>query len=554
MTSPSGSSAAGQAVASDVVRAAPQTCATDGMNGAAGPALADRPVKPHGAGQEPRGYDPGPWWARLLPSAVALVFALWGITGPSFWRDEAATIAAVRRPFGDLITMLGNVDAVHSLYYVMMWPVEHLLGPGELVLRLPSAIAAAVAAAAVAAIGRRLVSTWAGLISGLIFAVLPVVSRYGQEARSYEMVITIAAISSYLLIRVLEAGPGQRRRWIIGYGASIAVLGVMNIFGLLLVPAHAVTVALHCRRDFREPGVRRLALGWLAAVAVGVVVASPLLALGWMQRGQIAWLSVNTSSSGASTLFSLSGSFLVTSTIVATIAVALVLTSEKTRQQRGADWPGRLVGVSVPWIVVPPFILFAASVVHPVYTSRYVLMCLPALALVAGTAAATFKRATGAAVLLAVLLAGATTQLSIRRAAGHYDDIQALDQIIAARAHPGDAVLYTNPNSESFGAAYPSGLAKLRNIGLAKGAIASGTLAGTVAPLPVIRSRLAHVSRLWVVEINSYSSTPYLLGLNGVPVANGSPVLDPVHWIFDQSWHEHGDYLILFTRNHAARH
>ena len=68
------------------------------------------------------------------------------------------------------------------------------------------------------------------------------------------------------------------------------MLGIINIFGLLLVPAHAVTMALYCRRGLREAAPRKLAFGWLTAVAAGLVVASPLLVLGYLQRGQIAWL------------------------------------------------------------------------------------------------------------------------------------------------------------------------------------------------------------------------------------------------------------------------
>ena len=59
---------------------------------------------------------------------------------------------------------------------------------------------------------------------------------------------------------------------------------------------------------------------------------------------------------------------------------------------------------------------------------------------------------------------------------------------MAANAKPGDVVLYTNPNAESFGAAYSYGLGKLRNIALKQGPIPSGTLAGISAPVPVIKA------------------------------------------------------------------
>lgn len=533
--------AAGAAGTATVTEAEPATTA-------AAPGEPDRPAnRPQRGADRPDGHQRGPLWARLAPPVVALLTSLWGITNPSFWRDEAATIAAIRRPLGDLITMLGNVDAVHGAYYLMMWPIERVLGPGELVLRLPSAIAVAIGAAFVAATGRRLISPWAGLAAGLLYAILPAVSRYGQEARSYAMVMTVAAIASYLLVRVLQAEADRQRRWLAGYAVSIAALGILNIFGLLLVPAHAVTMALICRRGLREPAPRKLAIGWLTAVVAGLVVASPVLILGYKQRGQIAWLGVNTSSSGLNTLFSLSGSYLVTTTLLIVIAVALVLSTEASRAKRRAEWPWRLAQLSLPWLIAPPLLLLAASVVQPVYTSRYILICIPPLALIGGAAVASYGRVVGTFALGALLIAGATTQLGQRTEAGHYDDILAVDQIVAANARPGDVVLYTNPNAESFGAAYSYGLGKLRNIALKEGPIPSATLAGVNAPISEIRARLRHASRVWVVEINSLSSDPVLLGLNGLPLSL-TPVMDGLPLQFNSYWHERGDYLVLFTR------
>ena len=204
--------------------------------------------------------------------------------------------------------MLGNVDAVHSVYYMMMWPLVHLFGSGAFVMRLPSAIAAALTAAAVAAIGRRMISPWVGLAAGLLFAVLPVATRYGQEARPYAFVVGLAALASYLLIRVLMADPASRRNWLIGYAVGLAALGIVNIFGLLLIPAHAIT------RRVRHPPSRLRArtpasspIGWLVAAVAGVVCASPLLVLGYEQRGQVAWIANNQSSSGLITLVTLAG-------------------------------------------------------------------------------------------------------------------------------------------------------------------------------------------------------------------------------------------------------
>jgi hypothetical protein len=43
--------------------------------------------------------DPGPAWLPLVPALVTLLAGLYKITGPSFTRDESATLAAVHRSF-----------------------------------------------------------------------------------------------------------------------------------------------------------------------------------------------------------------------------------------------------------------------------------------------------------------------------------------------------------------------------------------------------------------------------------------------------------------------
>jgi mannosyltransferase len=521
-------------------------------------------VREAAAGQPvSRGYDPGPLWARLLPPLAALGMALWSITRPSFWRDEAATISAIRRPFGDMIVMLGNVDAVHSAYYITMWPLAHLFGYSELVLRLPSALAMALTAATIAAIGRRLISPWAGLSAGLLYAIVPVATRYGQEARPYATVVAIATIASYLLVRLLAAEPAKRRRWLVAYAAGLGALGVVNIFGLLLIPAHAVTVGLTCRREPDRATRRRLAAGWLAAAVAGIVVAGPLLDLGWRQRGQISWLAVNKSTSGVGTLLTLTGSILESMTLAGVVVIALVLSTAKTDERRRAAWPRRLWDLSLPWIILPPLILWVSTfLLTPVYTSRYILLCVPAITLLAGAGVAAVGRFLGPVAIATVLVAGGPYALEIRGSAGHSDDIRAIDQIVAGQARPGDVVLYTNPNAESFGAAYPMGLGKLPNVALGRAAIPSGTLAGTTVSLAQIQSRLSHVSRVFVVEIGKCVTPPVLLGLNGAPVTipgpagtnvTGPPVLQALPFHFVRMWQQHQDWLLLYAKGPGSQ-
>jgi len=475
------------------------------------------------------GFDPGPRWMMVLPPVVTFVIMLWGITGASYWRDEAATMSAAQRPFGNLLQTLGNIDAVHGAYYILIWAVVRLGGTGELVTRFPSALAMAGAAAAVAALGRRLISPRAGLASGLVFAVLPEVSLYGQDARPYAIVVALASLASYLLVRAMQADPAARHRWLTGYALCLAALGIVDIFGLLLIPAHAVTVALRYLRADDAPGpagaagaagagetgarqaARSLALGWLAAAVAGTALASPVLALGFVQRGTLSWLT--PPGPGAVTgLHQLVGPALMADAVILVIAAGIVVSALAGRDRLRASWPGSLLALCLPWLILPPAILLTGSLITPLYTLRYVLLCMPAIALLAGAGLAALGWVAGAAALVVVALLGVPAQLQARGPDGHGDNVRQADRIVARNMRPGDAVLEFK--AENFAQAYPYGIRQLIPVAQAKTPIQSATLVGTFLPDPVVRQRLTRVSRVWVVEYGHPTPLVILSGLH----------------------------------------
>ena len=177
-----------------------------------------------------------------MPACLAFGVALWRISAPSFSGDEAASLSAARRSLPGLWHMLGSTDAVHGAYYLLLWAVVRLAGTGEFAARLPSALAVGAAAAGITAIGRRLASRRTGLAAGVAFGVFPGTSRYAQEARSYAIVMALAVLASYLLIRAVRQGPA-RRPWLAAYCLALTALGWANLMALLIIPAHAVTLA-----------------------------------------------------------------------------------------------------------------------------------------------------------------------------------------------------------------------------------------------------------------------------------------------------------------------
>jgi len=494
------------------------------------------------------GRVPGPgiwrrrrgWLIVAVPAAISFVLGGYQIGGASLWRDEAYTKDAIARPFGQIFTLLGHQDAVHGAYYLLMHVVAAVLGTSAAALRFPSLCAMVIATGFVAATGRRAaalalapdtgrngrgldVPALTGLLSGLLFATAPYMTYYAQMARSYAIETMFAVIASYLLLR---AWPDGRWRWWLGYAAAVALTGLFNIFGLLIVAAHGITLLLTDVRGQTAPGRRigriprapRVPLRWLAACGAAVIVLGPLLGLASRQQVQIAWLNRPTLNAMERLLTNLAGSRPLIVPF-ALLALGGLLTAWVADHWR----PLNPAAIALPWLIVPPFVLVAVSFVKPVYYVRYIEFCLPALAILAGAgltglirlAAITPLRrsrpgrwrqdlkwlpAVLAVAVLAALLAG--PQQAIRQTAARPDNLRLASAIVAAHEQPGEVVFYIPATMHVLGTGYPAPFGRLRDIALNKSAIASGTLTGTEITSPArLKSRFTASSaeRVWVV-------------------------------------------------------
>jgi len=440
---------------------------------------------------------------------------------------------------------------VHGAYYLLMHVVAAVLGTSATALRFPSLCAMVIATGFVAATGRRAatlalvpaagrngrgldVPALTGLLSGLLFATAPYMTYYAQMARSYAIETMFAVIASYLLLR---AWPDGRWRWWLGYAAAVALTGLFNIFGLLIVAAHGITLLLTDtsgqtaagRRIGRTPRAPRVPPRWLAACGAAVIVLGPLLGLASRQQVQIAWLNRPTLYAVERLLTNLAGSRPLIAPF-ALLALGGLLTAWRADHWR----PLNPAAIALPWLVVPPFVLIAVSFVKPVYYVRYIEFCLPALAILAGAgltglirlAAVTPLRsrlgrwrlgplrlawlpAVLAVAVLAALLAG--PQQAIRQTAARPDNLRLASAIVAAHEQPGDVVFYIPATMHVIGTGYPAPFGRLRDIALNDSATASGTLTGTEITKPArLKSRFTASSaqRVWVVTGASTDKFP----------------------------------------------
>jgi mannosyltransferase len=239
-----------------------------------------------------------------------------------------------------------------------------------------------------------------------------------------------------------------------------------------------------------------------------VAVLGPLLAVAGHQQHQIAWLTRPTFGAMERLVAHMAGSrpLVLPFVLLALAGLAAACLADGWR-------PLNPVATALPWLVVPAFVLIAASFVKPVYYARYVEFCLPAAAILVGAGLTGLIRLTSVtplgrrlawlpaalvAVALAALLAG--PQQTIRQTAARPDNLRLASAIVAAHEQPGDVVFYIPANMRVLGTGYPAPFLRLRDIARNRSAVTSATLTGTELTSPaVLKSRFTGVSRVWVV-------------------------------------------------------
>ena len=316
--------------------------------------------------------------------AVAAALRFTRIGHQSFWLDESYTVDLVQRPFGDMLSGVASDESTPPLYYVLAWLWEKVFGHGEAGLRSLSALFGTLTVP----VAWRAAREWfdsprAGLIAAALVAFNPFFVWYSQEARSYALLVLMAALTLLFL---------GRRAY--GWWALTAALALCtHYFAAFLLAPEAVWLLWSERNR----------AAWIATGAVGAV-AIALIPLAVHQRDLghtsfIAGLSLRTRVTDLPKKLvtgELGSPTPLIGPLAGLIAVAAVIYALRTR-------PGRVLVAFALFAALVPLVLAVAGADY-VLPRNLIAVYVPVILAAAAGFAATRLGVLGAAAICAVAL------------------------------------------------------------------------------------------------------------------------------------------------------
>jgi hypothetical protein len=215
----------------------------------------------------------GALWSKHCALLVALtvlaaVLRFWRIGHQGFWFDEANTALDVHFSAGKMLGLIPQTESTPPLYFCLAWVWARIFGFGEAGLRSLSAVAGVLTVPVAYAAGAKLISRRAGLIVAALVSTSPLLIWYSQEARSYELLVLLAAVTLLTFAFALSAPTARSLvAWVIACGLALAT----HYFAVLAVaPEAAWLLFVHRRRRPVQVAVAVVGLAGLALIPLAI--------------------------------------------------------------------------------------------------------------------------------------------------------------------------------------------------------------------------------------------------------------------------------------------
>lgn len=385
-------------------------------------------------------------------AAVALWLRLHRLADHSLWVDEAFSVHFAHMHWRAFWRLAWSREANMLLYYLLLRPWVHF-GDGEYWVRLLSAIFGVAGVLMMYALGRDLFSRATGLIASALLAVHAFHVYYSQEARSYSLTVFLLICSAWMFVRLIRDPASRRER--IAYALAAALVFYAHIFALLVIVSQWLAFLLSRAGSRDEERAEKPALrSLLPALSMFLLLALPMLAFALLKnKGQLDWippLSWHGIMQGVHALTGNGGGGLLLVLYLALGATAEICAFRSGDQQR------RLAALLLLFWTLFPILMFMLYSLHkPLFFPRYLVLCVPAVVLLAAEGVRTLARFTAPLRLIWIPTLALLLALSAHAAWRQHDSVvwsdwRSATRFVSAHWQGSDILCFTGPGSEAF--------------------------------------------------------------------------------------------------------
>jgi uncharacterized membrane protein len=400
---------------------------------------------------------------------AALGFDLYRLGTPSIWFDEAFSVGLARQPLPVLWQIIWGPEPNMELYYLFLhfWlQLTSALGmiPTEFLVRLPSAIFAALSTLALFLFARRFLGLWAAIVATGLYLLNDLQLVYAQQTRAYSLQLLLLCLAWYALFMAFTAETHSRRWWLC-YIVTATLAFYAQLFSALILVAQvaAVAVLLLIPNAWRTQMRKRL-LAFVISLLIAGILSTPMIltsrhgskATGWLPVPHLQDISTLFMNIGANSkiFLLLIGALCVLGCLVALLAslrplpkinTFLSINASEDEAKRGRQRLPIAIA-ALCWLLLPILLSFVISQGQTrIFSTRYLVTVVPALCLLAGLGVAAFRFSIVKAVIAVALLALAFHYTPLYYHNAQIEDWRTATSWLVQRYQPGDGmVCYTN--------------------------------------------------------------------------------------------------------------
>ncbi len=418
------------------------------------------------------------WLLACLFATLALTLNLYRLGDPSIWFDEAFSVELARQPLPLLWHIIFGPEPNMELYYLFLhfWlAFTGWLGfnPTEVVVRLPSAIFAALGTGCVFLLGQRFIGVVGTSVATALYLLNDLQLTYAQQTRSYSLQLLLLCIAWLALLYALTM-PKQEKRWLLCYIIAMTLAIYAQLFSLLILCAQMVTIGALLLLLFATWRERlRYAINFgLSLCLIGLCIV-PLL---WVSRhgSKTGWLPVPHLSdiyhlfltiSGQSKIYLLALCALCALGVVVVVLrqfahgrllllrVSLLMDKQAIADGHSGIMPTggneenarqRLIFALalVCWLVIPVVLSYVVSQgATRLFSSRYLVVIVPPLCLLIGLGIATLRWRMVQVVLALLLCTLAMHRVPLYYTSAQVEDWNSTTHWLSQQYQTGDGIV-----------------------------------------------------------------------------------------------------------------